>query len=430
VNPGESDLDTWLRRLETLHPKVVDLGLERISLVLERLGLDDPQFQVITVAGTNGKGSTVAMLESLLRGAGRSVAALTSPHLWCFNERVRINGRMAGDAELISWFEAVEAARHADALTFFEYTTAAAVLGFQQAGVEIAVLEVGLGGRLDAVNAIDPDVAIVTSIDLDHQNWLGATRAEIGREKAGIFRPDKPAIVGDPDPPGTVAAHALAVGAKLFRYGPDFRIEHRAAGLDYVGIAARRSGLPDTAITGNVAGRNLGCALAALECLGDDSLPDAGVLTAGLADLQVPGRFQCRQIGGVEWILDVAHNPAAAANLARQLAVRPPRRTHALIGMMEDKDAAGLARELANSVDRWIAVPIDRPRGQDAAALSARLREGGAGDVRAVDSVEAACAGLLAEAANGDRVVVLGSFYVVAPAAEALGLYCAAPARG
>ncbi len=429
MNPAESDLGAWLRQLEKLHPKVVDLGLERISLVLERLGLTDPEFKVITVAGTNGKGSTVAMLESLLRGAGRSVAALTSPHLWRFNERVRINGRMASDAELIAWFKAVETARHGSALTFFEYTTAAAVLGFQQAGIEIAVLEVGLGGRLDAVNAIDPDVAIVSSIDLDHQNWLGATRAEIGREKAGIFRPDKPAIVGDPDPPDSVAAYAREIGAALYRYGADFRIERGAAGFDYSGIAARRSGLPVTAITANAAGRNLGCVLAALECLGGNSLPGAAELTAGLAGLQVPGRFQRRQIAAVEWILDVAHNPAAAANLARQLAAEPRRRTYALIGMMEDKDAVGLARALAESIDHWTVVPIERPRGQDAATLRARLVAGGAGDVRAAESVAEACARLRAETVSGDRVVVLGSFYVVAPAAEALGLYCAAPAR-
>ena len=429
MSPDDTDIDSWLQRLEMLHPKAVDLGLERIGLVLERLGLTEPGFKVITVAGTNGKGSTVAMLESALRGAGRSVAALTSPHLWRFNERVRIDGRMASDAELISWFEAVERARDSKALTFFEFTTAAALLGFHRSDIEVGVLEVGLGGRLDAVNAIDPDVAIVTSVDLDHQNWLGDTRDRIGYEKAGIFRPGKPAIVGDPDPPATVAAHAEAIGATLYRYGPDFRIERRAEGLDFFGMATRRAALPDTALTGNVEGRNLACVLAALECMGEDMLPDSSALSAALGGLQVPGRFQRLLVDGVEWILDVAHNPAAATNFARQLASEPRRRTHALIGMMEDKDSVGVARALAERVDCWTAIPIDRPRGQDAETLAARLREGGARDVRTAESVETACVRLGAAAAKDERVVVLGSFYVVAPVAEALGLYCAAPAQ-
>jgi dihydrofolate synthase/folylpolyglutamate synthase len=429
VSPDDTDFDSWLQRLEMLHPKAVDLGLERIGLVLERLGVTEPGFKVITVAGTNGKGSTVAMLESALRGTGRSVAALTSPHLWRFNERVRIDGRMASDAELISWFEAVELARDGNALTFFEFTTAAALLGFHRSNIEVGVLEVGLGGRLDAVNAIDPDVAIITSVDLDHQNWLGATRDRIGYEKAGIFRPGKPAIVGDPDPPATVAAHAAAIGATLYRYGPDFRIERRAEGLDFFGMATRRAARPDTASTGQVEGRNLACVLAALECMGEDMLPDSSALSAALGGLQVPGRFQRLLVDGVEWILDVAHNPAAATNLARQLASEPRRRTHALIGMMEDKDSVGVARALADRVDCWITLPIDRPRGQDAETLAARLREGGARDVRTAESVEAACVRLGAAAAEDERVVVLGSFYVVAPVAEALGLYCAAPAR-
>ncbi len=427
MTAGNLDLDAWLERLETLHPKVVDLGLERISAVLERLELGSPGYRVITVGGTNGKGSTVAMLERLLKTGGSKVGALTSPHLWRFNERVRIDGRMATDEELGSWFEAVESARSAASLTFFEFTTAAALWGFGRCGVEIAVLEVGLGGRLDAVNAIDPDVAVVTSIALDHQNWLGETRAEIGFEKAGIFRAHRPCIVGDPEPPETLLAHARALRAQMFRYGPDFRVSRGKDGLDYQGIAARRLALPETAITGNVDGRNLGCALAALECLGTQALPDSKTIREALADLQVPGRFQRVDVDQTEWILDVAHNPAAAANLARQLRREPVRRTFAVIGMLEDKDTEGVARALRDVVHCWVAVPIDRPRGQDETRLAQRLKDGGAKRVREANSVTRACDDLRSEVGKGDRVIVLGSFYVVAPAGEALGLYCAPP---
>ena len=408
-------LDDWLRWQETLHPKAIELGLERVRTVLRRLQPKDPPFTVITVGGTNGKGSCVAFLDAILRAAGYRVGAYTSPHLLRYNERIRVDGVEVDDAALCQTFARIDAARGDISLTYFEFGTLAALEQFRSAGVEVAVLEVGLGGRLDAVNVVDADAALVTSIALDHTDWLGPDRASIGYEKAGIYRPGRPAICADPDPPPRLLEHACAIGAHLLRVGADYDFVRTGATWRWQSGKTQFEALPLPALAGEHQLSNAAAALMALTSLADRLPVDAAAIRAGLAQAWLPGRFQVIA-GPVEWILDVAHNPAAAAVLAEHLKNRTcAGRTWAILGLLADKDADGVIQVLASVVDQWRPVTLTGARGRTSADLAARLCSAGIQAVIPHDDMARAWQAVRAEAESGDRIVVLGSFHVVAP---------------
>ncbi len=319
-------LAEWLEYIERQHPKTIDMGLDRVREVAARMRLKRPAKKVITVGGTNGKGSTVAFIEAIARAAGWKVGAYTSPHLLAYNERVRIEGADAGDADLVAAFEAVEAARGDTLLTYFEYGTLAALWLFERSQLDLAILEVGLGGRLDATNLVDPDVAVITTVDLDHQDWLGGDRELIGFEKAGIARAWKPLVLGEDDPPASVLRHAYAIGASAIRAGCDFFFQPTDAGhwrWREVGYAVE---LPLPKLAAPAQMRNAATAIAALRALGK-KLPSA-VIAEGVANANVAGRLQRFEREGVEIVVDVGHNPQAARELAAWLAAAPDHRPH------------------------------------------------------------------------------------------------------
>jgi dihydrofolate synthase/folylpolyglutamate synthase len=435
-------LAEWLRLQESVHPKSIDMGLERVGSVARTLGVAAPPFAVITVSGTNGKGSVVAHLAALLGALGARTGMFTSPHLLRYNERIRVDDSEVADAELIDVFERIEAARGTTTLTFFEYNTLAALLIFAARQVDVAVLEVGLGGRLDATNLVDADVAVLVSVGFDHRDWLGDTLEQIGAEKAGIFRRDRPAVLGTADLPATVFASVHELGARAVVAERDFHWRLHGARWDYQGLGVVLADLPPPALAGAIQYRNAATALAALESLslGAARTPlarlrerlgvlDARAAAAALTGVRLAGRFQVVP-GAVEWILDIAHNEPAARVLAAQLAQRPlPRRaaggrglTYAVIGVLRDKDAAGIAAALAGVIDRWIVCALPGERGESAAQLAARLALP-TGSFETADSVEGGCERARAAARAGDRVVVCGSVYTVGPALRWLRLY-------
>lgn len=409
-------LADWLAWQERLHPRSIDLGLERVREVAGRMGLLEPAPVVITVAGTNGKGSCVAMLEAMLAGAGYRVGAYTSPHLLRYNERVRICGEEAGDAALCESFARIDAARGAISLSYFEFGTLAALDLFARAGLDAMLLEVGLGGRLDAVNILDADVAIVSSVGVDHREWLGQTRESIGREKAGIFRPGRPAVCGDPQPPASIEQEAARLGTPLYRLGREFRAEPADEGWRYRGPGAPEGRvLPDPALPGAAQRRNAACALAALGLL-EARLPlPPGAVERGLTGLRLPGRFQ-RFAGPVETVLDVAHNPDSARTLAELLRAHPVEgRLHAVFALLGDKDLAEVVAPLADAVDDWHVGALSGARARPVRRLAAELRARVPGrPVTAHATVGRAYEAARAAARPGDRVLVFGSFYTVA----------------
>jgi dihydrofolate synthase/folylpolyglutamate synthase len=407
-------LDAWLVRLEQLHPSAIDLGLERVRRVKDALGLS-PSFPVITVGGTNGKGSTCAYLEAILAAAGYRTGLYTSPHLLRYNERVRVAGVEAGDAELVAAFERVDAARGEVSLTYFEFGTLGAMLQFVAAQVDVAILEVGLGGRLDAVNVFEPDAAIVTGVDLDHMDYLGESREKIGFEKAGIYRASRPAICSDPQPPTSLLEHAGRIGANLYRIDEAFHASRQNGSWSYRGQAWSFTGLPLPAMPGAHQLRNAAAALAALETLQDRLPVSEAAISQGLLDARVAGRFQCFG-ANPQTVLDVAHNPQAAHALAGSLLENPvPGRTLAVVGMLADKDAAEVIDALAACVDAWWVCRPDSPRTLAAEALAETVREHAQDVPVTVRSapLEAYRAALSA-ARDGDRILVFGSFYTVA----------------
>lgn len=415
-------LPDWLAFIERQHPNAIAMGLERVRDVAARMGLGKPAPHVVTVAGTNGKGSTVAFVEAIARAQGLRVGAYTSPHLLRYNERVRIDGHDVGDEALIEGFEAVEAARSGTPLTYFEYGTLCALWLFARAGLDLVVLEVGLGGRLDAVNIVDADAAILTTVGLDHQDWLGGDLEAIGFEKAGIARPFKPLVLGDDDPPASVLRRAYAIGAPAWRIANDFFAEP----VDASHWRWREVGyeimlpLPMQAQGAPVQLRNAACAIAALRAL-DLPLEDAA-LARGVADAAVPGRLQRFERGGVEIIVDVGHNPQAAVALADWLRAKPKRRTLAVYAALADKDAAGVVTALSDTVDGWLlAGTLDAgPRGSDAVALAQRLvGTAAAGGSRHAD-VTSALAAALAQAAPDGLVLAFGSFHAASEALRSL----------
>jgi len=420
-------LAEWLAKLESMHPKAIDMGLERVAQVKDRLQIrfDCP---VIIVGGTNGKGSTCAMLESILMQAGYRVGLYTSPHLIDFNERARLLGEPAGDAALIEQFAAVEAARGDVSLTYFEFTTLAILRLFAQAQLDAVILEVGLGGRLDAVNVIDADVAIVTSVDIDHTEYLGNTREQIGFEKAGIFRPGKPAICSDPVPPQSLIDHAHAIGADLWLFGRDFNYSGDKQQWNYGGRGQRRNSLGYPSLRGANQLLNASAALAALEALRHRLPVGAQEVRNGLVLVELPGRFQVLP-GRPSIVLDVAHNPHAAATLAQNLnnmGFHPY--TYAVFGAMQDKDIAGVIAHLKDIVDHWCLTDLPLPRAATAEQLKQKLLEAGvvpqtgAGAERSIEtfaSPAAAFASARSRAGENDRIAVFGSFLTVAGVMEA-----------
>ena len=417
------DLSQWLEYIQRQHPESIELGLDRVREVATRLGLGRPAAQVITVAGTNGKGSTVAFIEAIARAGGWKVGAYTSPHLLRYNERVRIEAEEVADDALVAAFAVVEAARVDTPLTYFEFGTLAALWLFQRASLDLVVLEVGLGGRLDAVNLVDADVAVVTTVDIDHTGWLGSDRESIGREKAGIARAWKPLVLGEVDPPSSVLRHAYAIGANAIRLGSDFFHEPvdaahwrwREVGAELRLPAPRLAAPPQRA--------NASTAIAALRAL-PRALPEAA-FAQGVATATLPGRLQCLQRDGVEIVLDVAHNPQAARELAAWLRRRSPAPTVAVFAALADKDAAAMVQALDGQVGHWYLAGLEQAgRGQDVEHLVARLDGTVAGVATGVSSGDARVADALdraiAAASPAGRVLVFGSFHTVAEALQAL----------
>ncbi|PIQ12614.1 MAG: bifunctional tetrahydrofolate synthase/dihydrofolate synthase [Hydrogenophilales bacterium CG_4_9_14_3_um_filter_59_35] len=472
VGHGVPDLPNWLRHLESLHPKTIDLGLDRVVEVKQRLNLNPP-FPIITVAGTNGKGSTCAMLEAILLAAGYRIGLYTSPHLLRYNERVRINGFEASDEALCEAFAAVEQARGEVSLTYFEFGTLAAVWLFVRAGLSAVILEVGLGGRLDAVNAFDADCAVLTSVDFDHMDYLGDSRLAIGYEKAGIFRAGKPAVCGEFDVPYSVLAHAEKIGADLRRIGSDFgydglgacrtygdrsensagrgqilpvlQVNSRSIGQKsgeiwtaqvdsqpihhesdrllkpnqwrFTSVDGLRLSLPYPAMRGTYQLGNASTCLAALEQLGARLPVSHDDIRRGLLAAVVPGRFQVLP-GRPQRIFDVAHNPHAARALAENLRAMPPTgKTFAVFAMLRDKDIAGVVRAMKEQVDRWLVAGIGQPRGASAEEMLRILeQEGLAQRAEAFPSVAEAYRHACAKAVEDDKILIFGSFYTVAEA--------------
>jgi len=425
-----TDLAGWLAYVERQHPQAIALGLERVARVRdvlrERSGLALPM-PIFIVGGTNGKGSTCAMLEAILGAAGFAVGCYTSPHLLRYNERVRVNGRPVDDARLAEAFAKVEAARGDTPLTYFEFGTLAAAVIFAESALDALALEVGMGGRLDAVNVFEPDCAIVTSVGLDHMEYLGDTREKIGWEKAHIFRPGKPAICGDPEPPASMLDHAAQIGADLQLIGRDFGFEAQDGQWQYRGVNARRSGLPYPALRGARQLANASVVLAALDALRERLPISAQAVREGLLAVALPGRFQVLP-GRPMVILDVAHNPQAAEVLAENLDrvdnsvdSHSRGRTIAVFGMLADKDIAGVVDVLRGSVDRWHVATLGSMRGARADAVAAIVaREQPWAEILRFESPRAAYSAARAVAGLDDKILIFGSFLTVADVLSAI----------
>jgi dihydrofolate synthase/folylpolyglutamate synthase len=458
-------LAEWLDYIERQHPKSIELGLDRVREVAQRIGLQRPAKKVITVGGTNGKGSTVAFIEAVARAAGWRVGAFTSPHLLEYNERVRIDGVDVTDATLVEAFEVVEAAARGDAvspsplgrrvgvrirrkrgdqrvpepasgpsdhllpqgegkavaLTYFEYGTLAALWLFERSKLDLAILEVGLGGRLDAVNLIDADVAVITTVDIDHQDWLGSERETIGLEKVGIARAGKPLVLGEDDPPSSVLGRAYAIGASAIRAGCDFFFDP-VDGEHWRWREIRYAlDLPMPQLVAPAQMRNAATAVAALRAL-RKPIPRKAY-AQGVADARIAGRLQRFERNGVEVMVDVAHNPQAARELAAWLRQAPiSGRTFAVFAALGDKDIVGVVAALAGGIDRWFIAGLEQagPRGLDATAFAQRLAGGAAGSGEKFTNVDEALTAAEDQTQSGDRIVVFGSFHTAAAALRLL----------
>ena len=435
-------LDAWLAHITAQHPVEIDMGLHRVSAVWERLRLQlDAQRSprpegsplagkighlqpiTITVAGTNGKGSTCAMLEAMLRIAGYKTGFYSSPHLLVFNERIRINGAYATDAQLVAAFTVVSQASTeapATSLTYFEYATLAGLWLFAQAEVDVQILEVGLGGRLDATNIIDADVAILTSVDLDHQHFLGDTKELIGFEKAHIFRAGRPAICGEVMPQ-TVIDYANKIGAQLQLAGRDFKMQRMESQWQFYGVHGARHSLPIPALRGPYQLKNASCALAALDALNTRLPVSQGHAKRGLLEVDWPGRMQILP-GQPTIVLDVAHNPHAARALNDALGgMGFYENSFAVFSMLNDKDIGTVIDTLKHRFDRWFIAGLSGARGHTAAEIAAILATHGVADnVTCLTNIEAALAAAQAAAAANDRIVVFGSFHTVGAALQVL----------
>ncbi len=405
-------LGQWLHRLEGLHPSAIDLGLQRVAAVAGTLGVLPVGVPVITVAGTNGKGSTVAVLESLLGETGQLTGVYTSPHLLRFNERIRVGGAEASDTEIVAAFEMIDSARDATSLTYFEFATLAALLVFRARQVDVLVLEVGLGGRLDAVNIVDPDVAVITHIDLDHQEWLGSSRDGIAREKAGIMRRGVPVVIGDPQPPAALLDSARELGAApVLCQGRDFQVQPETDATWRPQIGGR---LLPALPRGPLQPENICSALQAAAVLGCVATDEQ--LVRAVARARPRGRCELRVITGREYLVDVAHNPSAVKKLVEYCSSTYCKgRVFALFSVMADKDYKGMIAAAGRHFEAWfVADQPDNPRAAPAVDIDAALRAAGQRVAAVSDNLQQAlqrATGLMAE---GDRLVVFGSFYTVA----------------
>lgn len=409
-------LDEWLAWLDGLHPRKMDLGLARVSEVARRLEVTRPASTIVTVAGTNGKGSTVRCLESLLCAHGVDVGSTYSPHLHRFNERILINGEPVSDVAIVDAFAQIDDARREISLTYFEFGALAALICFRNAASAVALLEVGLGGRLDAVNLCDADLAVITSIDLDHQAYLGDDRESIGREKAGILRAGVPLVIGETDPPESVLRTAAQLGCQIYQQGSHFGFTAPARERSWqwwwrgAGTEEQMRDLP----YGGIALENAASALMALRLL--QGAPRLDAVRSALARTRMPGRFEIIA-GEVPVILDVAHNPHGARHLAARLRHEPRRRTLGVLGVLADKDGGAVAAALADLVEAWFVAPVEDPRGMPVADLEKRVRDTGA-RCSAWPSLAQAMSQARCAARPGDRVLVCGSFSAVAQARE------------
>ncbi|MFA6178941.1 MAG: bifunctional tetrahydrofolate synthase/dihydrofolate synthase [Candidatus Methylopumilus sp.] len=415
-----TSLTEWLAYIEALHPKSIAMGLDRVNEVKNRLNLY-PDFPIIIVAGTNGKGSTCAMLERIYHEAGYRVASYSSPHLLRYNERVRVACQDAQDEQLVRAFSAVELARKDTQLTYFEYGTLAAMWLFIQSGVDVAILEVGLGGRLDAVNAFEPSCAIVTSIDIDHIEFLGNSRESIGIEKAGVFRQGIAAICGDPNPPQSLIEHANSIGAELKRIHSEFNVELTGDQWVYSTPGMKMTGLPVPALVGGFQLNNAACAITAVAELQAVLPVKFEHLVSALNAVRLAGRFQCYG-SKPPVILDVAHNPHAAQSLALNLSQMPcSGRTLAVFGMLADKDMVGVIQAVGGEIDSWYVASIENVRGAQALQLLAIVHaQFPQSTLTAYQDVTSAFHQACLDASENDRIVVLGSFFTVADVMRAL----------
>ncbi|MES9897918.1 MAG: bifunctional tetrahydrofolate synthase/dihydrofolate synthase [Sedimenticola sp.] len=408
-------LQAWLDWQSQLHPSEIELGLERVGSVWSRLHPDPLPCKVITVAGTNGKGSSVAFLEAIFRAGGYRVGCYTSPHMLRYNERIRLDGIEVTDEQLCRAFEQVDQLRGDTPLTYFEFGALAALVIFSSEPLDVVVLEVGLGGRLDAVNIIDADVALITTVDIDHSDWLGDTREKIGREKAGIMRPGHPVVFAGSNPPESVIHEAERLRSPLFRSGDDFTFHTDQQGWSWRGKRQRRHALPYPHLRGSHQLANAAAVLMVLECL-EQALPlDQQAIRAGLQEARLPGRFQV--VGGTPvTILDVAHNPEAVKTLQKNLnEMGCSGRTLAVFSMLEDKDIDEVVRIIAPTIDHWYLAPLTVPRAATIEQLTLALTASGVGeqqfDCRL--SVASALQTAKEEGNDDDRIVVFGSFFTV-----------------
>lgn len=419
MNDAGTPLAAWLTRLESLSAREIDLGLERVEQLLDRLELELPA-TVLHVAGTNGKGSCVAMLESILSTTGRSVGCYTSPHVFRYNERIRVDRAEASDETILRVFERIEAVRDDIPLTYFEFGTLAALVVFAELDVEIAILEVGMGGRLDAVNAVEPQAGLITNVSLDHCDWLGNDIESIAFEKAGIMRAGKPIVFGDRTVPAAILSRAADIGAGLIVVGRDYDWSASSSGWEWQGASHQLTGLGFPGLRGAHQLENAAAVLALLEAAGFSDLLQTERVNEALAGLWLHGRMQ-RLDSDPRWLFDVAHNPAAATALEAALRAEPPAgRTIAILGLLDDKDVAGVVAPLAGVVDQWITVTADSPRAIQAEDLAGHVGNTTRSDCIVAGSIAHAVAAATALAGDEDRILVTGSFYLVGPAISEL----------
>ncbi len=419
--PRFACLADWLAWQESLHFTAIELGLDRCNKVAQRMGLLQPESKVISISGTNGKGSSAAMLDAILRRSGYRVGAYTSPHLTSYNERICINGAQATDEQLCDSFDRIDRARGDISLTYFEFGTLAALDIFRQAHLDIMILEVGLGGRLDAVNILDADVALVVTIDLDHEKWLGYTREAIGREKAGIFRPRRPAICSDPRAPESIAACARETGALLYQAGRDFSYAINSDSWSWRNSETVYEGLPKPGINNDRQAQNAAGVLMTLEILADEFPVGQETVKACLRDFRLPGRFQIVP-GETPCILDVAHNPQAVAALVENVK-KIPRvgETRVVIGMLKDKNHDAVFSRLAEIADHWYLAELQEDRAAGMEELTRALQKRQDREkIKQFNTVREALAEASACARTGDRIIVTGSFVTVGAALDCL----------
>lgn len=410
-----NSLTEWLTWQESLHPLPIDLGLERVKRVFESLKKIPFQGVTITVAGTNGKGSTVAYLEEFYFAAGHKVGAYTSPHILRYNERIKINGKPVSDELICAAFEQIDKARGETSLSYFEFSTLAALLIFSQQNVAVQILEVGLGGRLDAVNIVDADMAIVTSIAIDHVEWLGHTREEIGLEKAGIFRPNTPAIISDLRPPVSLLNYAYEQNTLLLRLGKTFFYEKHGETWTWQGLSQTISKLPNPALKGNHQYRNASAAILATQCLANHLPVSETSLKMGLKNVKLAGRFQLID-GEIPVLLDVGHNPQAVETLVDYLNENfPNRRIHAIFSMMKDKDIASVLTLMKPVVSNWFFAPLPQnPRAATATAMRKMFELCQISTANTdFQNFAQAFAAAKNNAKSGDLILVFGSFFLV-----------------